>query len=155
MAERDEPPSEFLKELIADDARLVSGEHAEENLLRLIGMMRDEDATNRDWATLLLAQQDLDTSDVSDALLGAANDQNEYVRAEAILGLAQRDTDLALPLLRRELSGEFVPLPLLEAASVAAHPSLAADLQKFTEPSGDEFMDCLAIEALRACEAAA
>ena len=153
MTERYEPPSDFLKALI-DDAPLIGGEHAEANLRHLIELTRDEHPANRDWATLLLAQQDLDTPDVREALLGAAEDANEYVRAEAILGLAQRDKALALPILQRELSGEFVPLPLFEAASIVAHPSLAPDLRAFAEPSGDDFLDGLAIEALRACEAA-
>jgi hypothetical protein len=153
MTERYEPPSDFLKALIDDDAPLVGGEHAEANLRRLVEMTRDEHPTNRDWATLLLAQQDIDTAQVREALLGAAEDQNEYVRAEAILGLAQRDKALALPLLQRELSGDVIPLPLFEAAALVAHPSLASDLRAFAEPSGDEFVDELAIQALRACEA--
>jgi HEAT repeat protein len=155
MTERYEPPSEFLKALIDDDAPLNGGEHAEANLRRLVEMTRDENAANRDWATLLLAQQDIDTPEVRNALLGAAEDENEYVRAEAILGLAQRDKAQALPLLQRELSGGVVPLPLFEAAAIVAHPSLAADLRAFADPSGDDFLDGLAIDALRACEASA
>ena len=99
MIDRYEPHSEFLKALIDDDAPLVGGEHAEANLRHLIEMTRDQDLANRDWATLLLAQQDMDTPAVRDALLGAADDENEYVRAEAILGLAQRDKAVTLPLL--------------------------------------------------------
>lgn len=155
MNERYEPPSDFLKALIDDDAPLSGGEHAEANLLRLIDMTRDELPANRDWATLLLAQQDTDTADVREALLRAANDESEHVRAEAILGLAQRDKAAALPLLQRELAGEHVSLPLLEAASIVAHPSLATDLRAFAEPSGDEFMDSLAIKAIEACDRAA
>jgi HEAT repeat protein len=155
MTERYEPPSEFLKALIDDDAPLIGGEHAETNLRLLVEMTRDENPANRDWATLLLAQQDIDTPQLRDALLGAAEDESEYVRAEAILGLAQRDNALALPLLQRELSSAVVPLPLFEAAAIVAHPSLAADLRAFADPSGDDFLDGLAIEALRACEASA
>ena len=153
MTERYEPPSEFLKALIDDDAPLTGGEHGEANLRRLIEMTRDAHPANRDWATLLLAQQETDTPEVRDALLRAAEDESACVRAEAILGLAQRDKALALPLLRRELSGAAVPLPLLEAATIVAHPSLAADLRAFAEPSGEEFLDELAIKALKACEA--
>ena len=155
MSERYQPHSEFLKALIDDDAPLVGGQHAEANLRRLIEMTRNEHPENRDWATLLLAQQHLDTPQIRDALLRAAEDENEYVRAEAILGLAQRDKVLALPLLQRELSGDTVPLPLFQAAAIVGHPSLAADLRLFAEPSGDDFLDGLAMEALRACEATA
>jgi hypothetical protein len=155
MTERYEPPSEFLKALISDDAMLVGGEHAEANLRRLMDLTGDEHPANRDWATLLLAQHDIDTADVRQTLLRAADDENEYVRGEAILGLAQRDKALALPLLQRELSGKFVPLQLFEAASIVAHPSLVADLRAFTARSGDDFLDASALEALQACEAAA
>ncbi|MBA2636525.1 MAG: HEAT repeat domain-containing protein, partial [Sphingomonas sp.] len=89
----------------------------------LIALTRDEHSANRDWATLLLAQQDTDTAEVREALLGAAEDENEYVRAEAILGLAQRDKALALPLLQRELGHERVAVPLFEAAALVADPS--------------------------------
>lgn len=152
MSERYEPPSDFLKALIQDEAPLSGSEHAEANLLRLIDMTRDELLANRDWATLLLAQQDLDTPDIRNALFHAADDENEHVRAEAILGLAQRDTAAALPLLQRELAGEYVLLPLLEAAAIVAHPSLAADLRAFVEPSGDELMDRLTLRAIKPCE---
>jgi hypothetical protein len=77
MAERYEPPSEFLKALIDDDAPLVGGPHAEANLRRLVEMTRDKHPANRDWATLLLAQQDMDTSEIRDALLRAAEDENQ------------------------------------------------------------------------------
>jgi hypothetical protein len=127
MTERYEPPSSFLKSLIADDTALSGGEHADQNLRRLIDMTKDNDPINRDWAALLLAQQDLDTPEIRGALLHAAGDPNEYVRAEAILGLAQRDKELALPILKRELGRSFVPLPLFEAATIVAHPSLAAE----------------------------
>ena len=153
MTERYLPPSDFLKALIDDDAPLVDGNHAAANLARLIEMTSDEDPVNRDWATLLLAQQDIDTSRVRDALLNAAEDEDEYVRAEAILGLAQRDKALALPLLQRELRGEHVAVPLFEAAALVADPSLADDLREFVNPSDDDFLDELANKALAACEA--
>ena len=72
MTERYVPNSDFLKALIDDDAPLVDGDHAKANLARLIEMTADEDLANRDWATLLLAQQDIDTPTVRGALLAAA-----------------------------------------------------------------------------------
>jgi HEAT repeats len=57
----------------------------------------DNDRSNRDWACLLLSQQDVDTDEVRNALMAAASDGDQYVRAEAILGLAQRSTELATP----------------------------------------------------------
>jgi HEAT repeat protein len=151
--DRYEPPSDFLKFLIEDDASL-SGDDAETNLRRLISLTGDEHPANRDWATLILAQQDTDTAEVRQALLTAAEDENEHVRAEAILGLAQRDKASALPLLQRELRGDHVALPLFEAAALVADASLIDDLRAFANPSGDVFMNALAAKALQACEAA-
>ena len=155
MTERYEPPSEFLKALINEDVPLAAAEPAGTDLRRLMNLTADENPANRDWATFLLAQHDVDTAEVRQTLLRAADDENEYVRAEAVVGLAQRDKALALPLLQRELSGEFVPLQFFEAATIVADPSLVADLRAFTEPSGDDFLDNLVIEALKACEKAA
>lgn len=142
MTQRYQPPAEYLKALIADDSPLLRGPSAEANLRRLIEMTRDENPANRDWAKLLLAQQDLDTPDVRNALLAAADD-DDFVRAEAIFGLAQR-----------ELSREQAALPLFEAAALVAHPSLAKHLRAFAEPSGNDHLDERALEALRAREAA-
>lgn len=89
------------------------------------------------------------------ALLAAAEDENVYVRAEAILGLAQRNKALALPLIRRELGHERVAVPLFEAAALVADRSLVDDLRDFTVPSDNAFMDELAVKALGACEAGA
>lgn len=133
----------------------LTGADSASNVRRLMTLMRDEDAANRDWATLLLAQQDLDTDGVRQALLAAAEDENEYVRAEAILGLAQRNKALALPLIRRELGHERVAVPLFEAAALVADPSLVDDLRDFTAPSDDALLDELALKALGACEAGA
>lgn len=154
MPKRYEPPSDFLKALINDEAPLV-GEHGQANLCRLIEMTADREVANRDWATLLLAQQEIDTPVVRDALLSAADDENEHVRAEAILGLARRQKSAALPFLRRELTHESVPLSLFEAAIIVADPSLTEDLRAFAEPSGDRFLDGIAAEALRACQGGA
>ena len=146
------PPSAFLQSLIEDDAPLARADA--DALGRLIALMRDEHPANRDWATLLLAQQDLDTGEIREALLAAAEDENEYVRAEAILGLAQRDKALALPLVQRELRQESVALPLFEGAAIIADPSLVDDLRDFAMPSDDPRFDELATKALKACEAA-
>ena len=142
------PPSEFLRAIIDDEADLLD----ESGLRRLISMTSDDDLANRDWATLLLAQQDNDTPEVRTALLAAANDANEYVRSEAILGLARRDKGVALPFLQRELANDTVPLPIFEAAGLVADASLVEDLRFYASPSGDEVLDELALTALKACE---
>lgn len=156
MADRYVPPSEFLQAVIDEEAPIGDGSAwGEANLRQLIAMTQDEDRANRDWATMLLAQQDIDTDEVRTALVRAAGDEDENVRAEAILGLAQRDRDLALPFLREVLSGQVASMPIFEAAALVADPSLVDDLRCFAQPSDNSFLDGYALEALAACEAAA
>jgi hypothetical protein len=149
-----EPPSEFLRTVIDDEAPIGGSQWGEANLRRLIEMTQDDDRANRDWATMLLAQQELDTNEIRQALLRAAADEDDAVRAEAIFGLAQRDRDLALPLLRKALSRNSASMPIFEAAALVADPSLVKDLRCFAEPSDNTFLDGFVLDALAACEAA-
>lgn len=153
MGDRYAPPSAFLKAVIDEEVPLTGSDFATANLQRLIEMTRHKDPANRDWATLLLAQQDLDTPDIREALLRAAEDDIDAVRAEAILGVAQRDKALALPLLQKELARKSVALPIFEAAVLVADPSLIDHLRGYAHPSGDELIDRWALDALQACEA--
>jgi hypothetical protein len=154
MTERYQPSSSFLQAFIDADEPLTNGDGAEANLLRLIDLIDDADPANRDWATMLLSQQEIDTPQVRATLLHAAKDESQCVRAEAILGLAQRDKTLALPLLQRELSGPSANYSMFEAAALVAHPSLVRDLSAFAEPSGNSLLDDEALKALHACQAA-
>jgi HEAT repeat protein len=155
MSERYEPTSDFLCAIINEDVPLSGSKMAEENLRRLIEMTRDEDQSNRDWATFLLAQEEPDTPAVRDALIRATADDDAMVRAEAMLGLAMRDPLLALPLVQQALRAKTVEIPTLEAAALCAHPSLIADLRIWAKPSSQPRLDALAAEALAACEKAA
>jgi hypothetical protein len=155
MSEPYLPPSKFLRAVIREEAPIGGGELGDANLQKLIEMTRDADCANRDWATMLLAQEEIDTDEVRAALVKAAADEDENVRAEAILGLAQRDRDLALPFLRKVLSGPAASMPIFEAAALVADPSLIDDLRCFAEPSDNAFLDGYTLEALAACEAAA
>ncbi|WP_159983760.1 MULTISPECIES: hypothetical protein [unclassified Novosphingobium] len=91
MEDRYVPPSPFLQAVIDEQVPFGKDDPGEHNLARLIAVTCDPDPANRDWATLLLAQLELDRSDVRDALLCAASDESAPVRAEAIMGLTQRD----------------------------------------------------------------
>jgi len=115
-------------------------------------MTRDADRSNRDWATFLLSQEDVDTPDVRDALLQAAEDDDEDVRAEAIWGLAKRGRELAIPLVQRALSAGSVTVPIIETAALVAHSSLVADLLLFSAPSDSAYLDKLIEQALKACQ---
>lgn len=129
-------------------------EFGEQNLQRLIGLTRDQNRVNRDWATLLLSQLELDRFDVREALIGATSDTESSVRGEAILGLAQLDRALALPILQKELEGDCVNVPMLEAAIIIADPSLVPLLEPFSELSEDESLDQMVLDALSACSQA-
>lgn len=152
VSERYEPPSDFLKAVVAEEVPLTGGEFAEANLHQLIELTRDPDRANRDWAVLLLNQAGGDAPVVLAALLEAVRDEDDVVRAEAVLGLASRDPEAALPLVRAALAGEAITVPMLEAAAICAHPSLIADLRAWAEPSDQPFLDGLAADALAACE---
>ena len=122
------------------------------NFQRLIELTRDDDCSNRDWAVFLLGSEDADTPAIREALLQAARDPDEVVRAEAILGLAKRDAMLALPFVQDGLGANTVTIPMLEAAAICAHPSLIPDLRVWIEPSDTPSIDQAAEEALAACE---
>jgi HEAT repeat protein len=142
------PASEFLQAMVAE----VGAELSEANLRQIIQMMQDEDRSNRDWATFLIAQQDVDTPAVRDALMCASGDDDAVVRAEAAWGLARRDPRLALPLVQEGLRASKVYIPMLDAAALCADPSLIADLRVWAEPSDNPLIDERAAEALAACE---
>ncbi len=152
MSDLYQPTSEFLKAVAANNVPLSGGALADANLHRLIQMMRDEDRTNRDWATFLLAIEDIDTSVVRDALMQAATDEDDYVRAEAVYGLARRDPTVALPFVQAELRADAVAVAVFEAAELCAHPSLIDVLRQLAEPSDSPYLDGLAADALAACE---
>ena len=152
MTEPYRPASDFLEAVAAEQVPLFGSDFADANFQRLIEMTRDQDRSNRDWATLLLSQQDIDTPQVRDALVIAAQDEDDAVRAEALLGLAQRDRALALPFARTALMSDQACMAVFEAAALIADPSLVELLRPWTQPSDDAFLDQRAGEALLACE---
>lgn len=152
MGDRYEPASDFLKAIIAEEVPLSDSPMAEANMQHLIAMTRDPDRSNRDWATMLLAQVEADTPEIRAALFAAADDEYDVVRAEALLGIAQRDARLALPLALEALSGDQVSMAVFEAVIIIADPMLADSVRPWTEPSDNAWLDQLARDALAACE---
>ena len=151
MNDRYLPPSSFLQAVINEEISFEDAEFGEGNLNRLVAMTRDADVANRDWATLLLSQLELDCHEVQEALALAASDEVLAVRSEAILGLAMLDAVQALPFLQTELKGECINLPLLEAAVIVGHGSLLPDLRAFAEPSDHHWIDEAVHKAIAAC----
>lgn len=119
---------------------------------RLIALTQDADLSNRDWATMLLASEDADSPEIRAALLTAANDENDVVRAEALVGVAKRDRQLALPLAVKALSQDRACMAVFEAAALIADPALVEVLRHWTEDSDNAWLDRLARDALNACE---
>jgi len=152
MTERYEPSSDFLKAVAAQEVPLSGSAFADVNMRQLIAMTRDVDVSNRDWATMLLASEEADTPEIREALLSVANDESDVVRAEALVGIARRDRELALPLVLKALSGQWAGMPLFEAAALVADPALVAVLKPWTKPSDDQWIDQFACDALAACE---
>lgn len=152
MAERYQPASYFLRAVRDNDAPLSGSQFGEENLRRLISFTHDMELSNREWATFLLAWTDINTPEVRDALLAAVKDDDEWVRAEAIFGLARRDRDMALPLIRKALGQQSVPEPIFEAAAIVAQVSLVEALRPHLGPSDDEYLDGVIEEAFVACK---
>lgn len=152
MSERYLPPSSFLQSAINEEVSFAPSEFGIDNLNRLISMTRDANAANRDWATLLLGQLELDRPDVREALISAASDEVLEVRSEAILGLSVLNVALALPFLQIELKGEYVNLPLLEASVNVGHISLLPDLMAFANPSDNQRLDEAVNKAIVACK---
>lgn len=154
MDEYYEPSSEFLRKIVSSEIPLTGSEFAQQNLQLLIALMSDNDTSNRDWATLLLAGQDIDTVEVRQALLSAARDVNACVRAEALLGLAERDVILALPLVMSELEGDEVGYGTFQAAHAIASPALLNGLRRWSGRGGTPWINDEINDAVAACEAA-
>ena len=152
MQEDYTPSSDFVGLAAGGDVPLDGSEEAASNLRRLIQFTRDEDKSNRDWATMALGMYGPDTADVLDALLHAANDSDCDVRAEAIEALARRRPQLALPLVERELRNPQCGFGVFEAAGIIADPSLVEGLKEFDQDTDAQWIDATVRDAIRACE---
>lgn len=152
MSDRYEPTSDFLKAIIAEEVPLSGSPIADKNMQKLIALGSDDDRSNRDWATILLAQEEADTPEIRAALLKAAHDEYDVVRAEALLGIAKRDPQMAFPLAVVALSADQASMAVFEAAKIIADPRLIDSLRPWTEPSDNAWLDQLAMDAMKACE---
>ncbi|WNJ90516.1 hypothetical protein [Bosea sp. 685] len=148
------PASDFLVRAANGEVPLTGTEFAEQNLRLLIGYMSDADTSNRDWATLLLAGLEIDTLAVREALLKATQDCDASVRAEALLGLAERDSVLALPLVLHELERSECGYGTFQAAHAIANPSLLSGLRKWSGKGSTPGINDEINDAIAACEAA-
>ena len=146
------PKSDFIWMVANGEAPLTGSKVAEHNLRLLIAFTRDPDVSNRDWATMTLAMQELDSPEIRAALLAAVEDDDVIVRAEALQGLAQRDKELALPLVERELRRDEWGYATFQAAQIIGHPTLLSGLRKWTGGTGYSWIDETIKDAIHACE---
>lgn len=148
------PKSDFIWMAANGEVPLIGTDAADHNLRLLIAFTRDADVSNRDWATMTLAMQEIDTPQVREALLVAAEDSDAVVRGEALEGVALRDRELALPLVQRELMREECAYATFQAAGLLADSSLLDGLRKWVGRGGASWIDNEINEAIAACEAA-
>lgn len=153
MSERYLPSSEFLNYVAADEITFDDTIVGQANLAQLLGLVTDDDRANRDWAAFLIAGLPFDSPDIRAALIIAANDTDADTRDEAIVGLARRDHNTALELLRPLLEEEVGEV-LLEAATILGDRSLVPALTAMEQWEGgdDNIREQLRV-AIAACEA--
>ncbi|MEG3126092.1 HEAT repeat domain-containing protein [Sphingomonas sp. GB1N7] len=147
------PASDFLM-LLIDEAITLTGIFGAANLAQLIGLTRDEDMSNRDWAVFLLSQSEADSPAVRQALRDALQDSEDKVRLEAIIGIAKREPAFALPLVVALLEQTWIDSMAIEAASYVADPSLLPLLEaiKRDTPDWDDGMFGIAMrDAIESC----
>jgi len=100
----------------------------------LIGLMRDDDADVRDWATFSLGTQvEVDTPGIRDALAERLHDPDDVTRDEALVGLARRRDWRVIPALRAALASDSVSDLQIEAAALVGDPELYPQLVALQE----------------------
>lgn len=112
-----------------DDPRAIEG---------LIRLSRDESPIVRNWATFGLGtQSELDSAEIREALAARLDDSDLDTRREAMMGLAQRGDERAIPAIMRELSdrgAEGVGSLVIEAGEVLADREKTPDRWNRLEP---------------------
>lgn len=151
MTEEYTPASEFLIMVVNGEVPLTGSVFAEANLRRVLDYMRDDDVSNRDWATFHLAHTGIDTTEVRAALHLRLVDEDPTVQEEAMLGLALRRDRSALPLMRDWLLSRPISQITLEAAEAFADASLCGLLGMRRPPLDDEFLTYFWEEACKSC----
>jgi HEAT repeat protein len=103
----------------------LGGFDDEDAINTLILLTNDSDDDVRDWATFGLGSlTEIDTPELRDALFARTNDENNEIRGEALVGLAARNDQRIIDLVRDELNRDFAGSWVLEAAELVGEPSL-------------------------------
>lgn len=147
------PASPFLQMLTDDEPPLTGSAEADARAAQLIAATRDADPSNRDWALLILAQSELETPEALAALVAGMDDSEEEAALEALIGVAMRAPELALPRVQALLDGDTIDSMALEAAAYIADPVLVPALEAIRDEVADDddaFTAVLA-EAIERC----
>ncbi len=115
----------------------------------MIELSRDPDDDVRNWATFGLGSQiDLDTPEIREALWARIEDSHDETRGEAIVGLARRNDDDVVPIIKARLEAGWCGALALEAAVEVADGSLLPALHRLRgKASPNESLLERAIEA--------
>lgn len=85
----------------------LAGATSPEAVRTLLELMEDSYEPARDWATTNIGEyEEIDGPEIRDALWRRTGDESEFVRAEALNGLARRGDEAVLPPLIAEMSRE-------------------------------------------------
>jgi HEAT repeat protein len=121
---------------------------SDELIAAAIGLTTDLDPDVRDWACFALGQQwrELDTPSIREALAARLDDIDVDTRYEALVGLANRQDQRALPYVRAALSGADVYRLALVAAGALGdptqHPLVLRHLSGGAESVGEGAAEC-------------
>ena len=143
------PPSAFLCSIVAEEVAFGADPYGRANLALLLALTRDADQANRDWATMLLVHTGQDDEAIRAALRERLDDPFEDARLEALIGVAQREPEVALPIVAALLGEDMVFTGVLEAAAYVADARLLPVLRDFPARwRSDPFW----VAAVTACE---
>jgi hypothetical protein len=105
----------------------------------LIQLTSDTDEDVRDWATFGLGSlTEIDTPEIQDALFARIKEENSEIRGEALVGLARRNAQRTIDLVREELKLDFAGGWVIEAAKLVGDSSLIPLLSLLRDNWGDE-----------------
>ena len=119
-------------------------------LNRLLQLMTDANAKNRDWATFYVALSVHNSTEITRKLFKNSFDADRETSAEATLGLARRHHPCACNLVKSRLSAKRIGILDVKAAGYVANRTLVKPLRRI-EKWWDVDRDYLTA-AIRACK---
>lgn len=119
----------------------------------LIEMTRDADEGIRDWATFGLANTELDTPAIRDAMAARLDDSDAQTRAEALYGLAERRDRRVIEAVLREFEPDANGAVLFDSLQDTPDYRLLPSLQLMAKAKPKGHKDKQLQAAIKACKA--